>query len=49
MPRQYFERKFVSSGPGRFQIWERRAGGNWTSLIRVDEYREQYGPYARWR
>lgn len=41
-----FDRKIIRSG-SRVQIWDKKANGNWELTIDRDDYREQYGPYAR--
>jgi hypothetical protein len=41
-----FERREIRTGD-RFEIWERRAGDEWTRLVDRNEFREQYGPYRQ--
>ncbi|MEK7601028.1 MAG: hypothetical protein AAB480_00660 [Patescibacteria group bacterium] len=42
---QHFERRVIVDG-SRVQVWDRK-GGEWELLFERDEFRDQYGPYAR--
>lgn len=43
--KKYFERRVVAS-PRRLQVWW-KSGGEFEKGVDVDDFREQYGPYAR--